>query len=542
MKSPLHILHLEDDPNDAELIHSMLEADGIACRITRVDNRGDFLIALEKGDVDLILSDFTLPSFDGLSAAGIVREHYPDTPLILVSGTLGEEQAIVSLKSGATDYILKDRLARLAPAVRRAMKGIDERTERLRLESQFIEAQKMEVIGHLASGVAHDFNNILAVIMGNCDLLSSEISQDSPLRSYADEIKRASERAIGLTQQLLIFSRKQVVHPVVLDLNTIVKDMESMLRRLMAENIELIIIPGENTGHIRADSGYVGQVLMNLVVNARDAMANGGKLIITTSNITLDQSYTVSHPGSVAGDFVMLGVSDTGTGISEDVKLHMFEAFFTTKPINKGTGLGLATCQTIVQQSGGYIGVYSEIGTGTTFKVFFPNVKDPYDLVEKVNAAAPLPRGTETLLVVEDEPALRNLAVSVLSTQGYDVLEASNGQEALRVSREHMGPPIRLVVTDVIMPLMGGKVMASWLRATHPDLRILFTSGYTEAAISDHGIMEAGVEFLPKPYTPVMLASRVRAMLDRLFINAENITNHPSAHQPSLSSAPCLLL
>lgn len=525
MKSPLHILHLEDNTNDAELIHSILEADGIVCRITRVDTRSDFIVALEKGDVDLILSDFTLPAFDGLSAAGIVREHHPDIPLILVSGTLGEEQAVDSLKSGATDYLLKTRLARLAPAVRRAMKGVDERAEHLRLATQFIEAQKMEVIGHLASGVAHDFNNILAVIIGNCDLLSSEIIPDSPLHRYTDEIKHASERAIGLTQQLLIFSRKQVVHPIVLDLNTIVKDMESMLRRLLAENIEMTVTPGENIGHIRADSGYVGQVLMNLVVNARDAMLDGGKLIIATSNIKLDQSYVDRHPGSISGNFVMLSVSDTGTGISEEVKLHMFEAFYTTKPISKGTGLGLATCQTIAQQSGGYIGVYSEIGTGTTFKVFFPNVEEPCEPAGKANQVELIPRGTETLLVVEDEPALRNLAVSVLRTQGYDVLEASNGQEALRVAREHTGPPILLVVTDVIMPLMGGKVMASWLRATHPDLRILFTSGYTEAAVSVHGIMEAGVEFLPKPYTPVLLASRVRAMLDRSFVSADNIIN-----------------
>jgi CheY-like chemotaxis protein len=272
-------------------------------------------------------------------------------------------------------------------------------------------------------------------------------------------IRVAAGCAAGLTRQLLIFSRKQTVQPVVLDVDDVVKDLDSMLRRLIDENIEMTIVPGKQTGRIRADSGYVGQVLMNLVVNARDAMPNGGKLSIATSKVTLDQNYARSHPGAVAGDHVMLSVSDTGTGMTEEVKAHLFEAFFTTKPKGRGTGLGLATCQTIIQQTGGHIGVYSELGKGTTFKVYFPRVEQPLDAAARTVQTGPLPRGTETLLVVEDDTFVRDLACICLEAQGYEVLPAANGQDALQVAREHKGSPIRLAITDVIMPRMGGKLL-----------------------------------------------------------------------------------
>jgi two-component system, cell cycle sensor histidine kinase and response regulator CckA len=386
--------------------------------------------------------------------------------------------------------------------------------ERERLEAQFIEVQKMEVVGQLAAGVAHDFNNILAVIIGYDDLITSDLAPDSPLLKYTEEIRHASERAAGLTRQLLVFSRKQTVQPVVLDLNDAVKELDKMLLRLIDENIEMKIVSGKQTGHVKADSGYVGQLLMNLVVNARDAMPNGGKLTIATNNATLDQNYTNSHAGVIPGDYVMLSVSDTGTGITDEVKARLFEAFFTTKPKGKGTGLGLATCQTIVHQSGGYIDVYSEIGQGTTFKIYFPRVEQPLDVTAAPVLSRTLPRGTETLLVVEDDLSLRHLARGVLEGQGYDVRTASNGQEALRMTHEHKGAPIRLVITDVIMPQMGGKAMAEWLKTTNPDLKVLFTSGYTDDAISHHGVLEPGVEFLAKPYTPAALAGKVREMLD----------------------------
>jgi two-component system cell cycle sensor histidine kinase/response regulator CckA len=514
VKSPLCILHLEDDPTDAALVQAALEADGITCATTCVQDRDGFVAALEHGGVDLIISDYTLPAFDGLSAIETAREKWPDVPFILVSGTLGEERAVDSLKSGATDYVVKEHLFRLAPAVRRAMQEVEERVERRRLEAQFIEAQKMEVIGLLASGVAHDFNNILAVIIGYSDLLASDLGLDSPLRKYTEEIRHASERAAGLTRQLLVFCRKQTVLSVVLDLNDVLKDLDKMLRRLVDENIQMTIIPGKQIGHVRADSGYVGQVLMNLAVNARDAMPHGGRLTIATSDVTLDENYARAHSEAIPGEYVMLSVSDTGTGITKEVRALLFEAFFTTKPMGKGTGLGLATCRTIVQQSGGHIGVYSEVGKGATFKVYFPRVVERLAVVPKPIQTGPLPRGTETLMVVEDEPSVRHLARGILEKQGYQVLSAANGQEALHVAREHQGSPIRLVVTDVIMPLMGGKVMAEWLKTTDPNLKVLFTSGYTDDTITRHGVLDSGVEFLPKPYTPANLARKVRELLD----------------------------
>ena len=386
------------------------------------------------------------------------------------------------------------------------------RTEQV--EAQFIEAQKMEVIGQLASGVAHDFNNILGIIIGYSDLLNPEIVPNGPGQQYIEEIRHAAERATGLTRQLLVVSRKQTVQPVVLDLNAVVKDMEKMLRRLIDENIEMTVVPGKDIGCVKVDSGYVCQVLMNLVVNARDAMPLGGKLTVATINATLDENYARTHEGVIPGDYVMLSVSDTGTGITDEVKAHLFEAFFTTKPHGKGTGLGLATCKTIVKQSGGHIGIYSEVGKGATFKVYFPRVEQPLDKTARIIQAGPLPRGTETLLVVEDEPAVRHLTCNVLQAQGYNVLRANNGKDGLRAAHDLKGQPINLVITDVIMPLMGGDEMAKALKENYPDLKILFTSGYTDAAIAHHGVLEPGVMFLSKPFTPATLVRKVREMLD----------------------------
>ncbi|HEX4086675.1 MAG TPA: response regulator [Chthoniobacteraceae bacterium] len=514
MERALVILHLEDDPNDAMLIASTFEAEGLSCAIVRVETRDDFVMELEKGGIDLILSDFSLPSFDGLSALAITRAKWPELPVILVSGTLGEELAIDALKSGATDYVLKERLSRLAPAVRRAMREVEERADRKRLEAQFIEAQKMEVVGQLAGGVAHDFNNMLAIIMFSSDLLSAALPPGSPLMGYTEEIGHATERAAGLTRQLLVFSRKETVHAVVLDINEIVRDMDKMLRRLVDENIEITMALGPGVGNIKADSGYIGQVVMNLVVNARDAMPHGGRITIATTKVTLDDAQALADTGGKAGDYVLLSVSDTGSGMTDDVKARLFEAFFTTKPKGKGTGLGLATCQTIIQQCGGYIAVFSEIGRGTTFSIHLPRIDQQAILSGEPVRNLPMPRGSETLLIVEDEPAVRHLARGVLESLGYEVLSASNGQEALHVVRAHEGSPIRLVVTDVIMPEMGGAAMAEWLKIGYPDLQVLFTSGYPDDAISRHGVLESDVAFLRKPYTPAILARKVREMLD----------------------------
>jgi two-component system cell cycle sensor histidine kinase/response regulator CckA len=512
-KTSVRILHLEDNPQDAALIRATLEQGGIACETTAVDNRAAFISALERGGMDLVISDYALPAFDGLAALDIARAKSPQLPFILVSGTLGEELAIESLKRGATDYVLKDRLSRLVPAVRRALKDIDESAQRRRLEEQFIEAQKMEVVGQLAGGVAHDFNNIIAIILGYGDLITQKLGEGSVVAGELEAMRNAAERACGLTRQLLVFSRKQQIQLEVVDLCAVVASVEKMLRRLVDENMELTFIPGKETGRVRADHGQIGQVLMNLVVNARDAMPAGGRITIETGNVTLEGDHARELAGLAAGDYVILTVSDTGTGMTEEIKAHIFEAFFTTKPKGKGTGLGLATCQTIVHQFGGQMTVSSTVGKGTTFQIYFPRVDLPL-AVAAPPPQGPPPRGTETVLVVEDEPAVRNLARGILESQGYEVLTAANGQDGLRTAREHKGPPIRLVITDVIMPQMGGKVMSEWLKATYPDLKILFTSGYADDAIAHHGVIEEEVAFLPKPYTPSSLTRKVREILD----------------------------
>jgi len=395
-----------------------------------------------------------------------------------------------------------------------ALKNSHDITRIKKLEAQFIEAQKMEVVGHLAGGVAHDFNNILGIIMGYSEMIIASLAADSPLREDMHQILHATERAALLTMQLLVFSRHKTVHPVALDLNDVLKEMGDMLRRLLDENIELTVIAGDGVGCIKADSGYIGQVLMNLLVNARDAMPNGGKLTITTGNVALGEEDSAAHKDAIPGDYVMISVSDTGTGMTEEVKAHIFEPFFTTKPKGKGTGLGLATCQTILQQLGGHICVYSQIGSGTNFQIYFPRVEGALEVAPKLSQTVPLPGGTETLLFVEDDPAVRHLGRRGLESLGYEVLSASNGQDGLSVAREHRGSPIGLVITDIIMPVIGGKVMAEWMRATYPDLKILFTSGYTDETVNQSGMEEPDIAFLPKPYSPGILARKVREILD----------------------------
>ena len=518
MTSPLNVLIVGNSADGAALLVDELRGCGFDPRWQRVETEADYLEKL-KAPVDLVLSDYSMPRFSGLRAVHLLRESGLNVPLIIVSSARGsdasgEERAVECLKAGATDYLLKDGLRRLGLAVERALREVPGRTERKKNEVQFIEAQKMEVLGHLAGGVAHDFNNILAVIIGYGEMMIASVAPDDPKHEYATEILQATERASALTRQLLLFTRKEAVQPTILDLGRVVEDTNKMLRRLINENVALTILSGEKLGHIKADAGYVGQVLINLAVNARDAMQNGGQLTIETKNVTLDNNYAAKHAGATPGDYVLLEVSDTGTGITEDVKRRMFEPFFTTKPKGTGTGLGLMTCQTIAKQCGGHIEVSSELGKGTTFSVYFPRVEQPLDKNTEVPKDKPLRRGTETLLLVEDEPSVRHLACSVLEAQGYTVLRANNGQDGLDVVLEHKGSPISLVVTDVVMPQMSGKMMAEWLKATYPELRVLFTSGYTDDTATLQGVLEPGVAFLPKPYSPATLTHEVRELLD----------------------------
>ena len=387
-------------------------------------------------------------------------------------------------------------------------------TERKKLEEQFLQSQKVQAIGQLAGGVAHDFNNILTAILGYSDVSLRQLSPNSTLYQNTSEIRKAAERAASLTRQLLAFSRKQVLQPRVLDLNLVVADMDKMLRRLLGEHIDLVAVLPENTGRIRADPGQIQQILMNLAVNARDAMPAGGKLTIQTSNLTLDPEYVRLRPEVTPGEYVMLAVNDNGTGMTPEVQARVFEPFFTTKKTGEGTGLGLATCHGIVKQSGGHIAVSSEPGHGTTFKVLLPRVEAQLE-----TPAAPepppeeMPHGTETVLLVEDEPMLLELGCLVLGELGYRVLNACNGVEALRVVAAHPDSSIDLLVTDVVMPEMGGTELAHQMRSRSPRTRVLFCSGYTEDAITRDGVLQRGTSFMQKPYSVATLASRVREVL-----------------------------
>jgi len=386
-------------------------------------------------------------------------------------------------------------------------------TERRRLEDQLRQAAKMEAIGRLAGGIAHDFNNLLTVINGYGALVQDRLPVDDPSREMVGEIVAAGERAVALTQQLLAFSRKQVLAPEVLDLNTVVAQMERLLRRLIGADIDLAACLQPGLGHIRADPGQVEQVLMNLAVNARDAMPTGGKLTIETRDVTLDEGYARAHPEARSGRYIQLAVSDTGVGMTAEVKRRVFEPFFTTKEAGRGTGLGLATVFGIVKQSGGHIEVYSEVGIGTAFKVDLLQCADAALRGGSPSIVRVLATGTETILLVEDEEGVRNLAAFILRDAGYSVLEARDGSEGASMAAGYDGH-IHLLVTDVIMPGVGGRELVARLAPARPGLKVLYLSGYTDDAVFRHGLLEEHVRFLRKPFTPATLARAVRDALD----------------------------
>jgi two-component system cell cycle sensor histidine kinase/response regulator CckA len=385
---------------------------------------------------------------------------------------------------------------------------------RRELQEQFRQAQKMDAFGQLAGGVAHDFNNLLTIINGYSNMLLEDLPAGDPSRELIAEILKAGERSAGLTRQLLAFSRQQVLAPQVLSLNEVVTDTGSMLRRLIGEDVRLATFLGPGLWPVRADPGQVEQVLMNLAVNARDAMPTGGRLTLETRNVELDDSYCDTHPEARSGPHVVLSVADTGCGIPPEVVARVFEPFFTTKGPGRGTGLGLATVHGIVLQSGGHVAVYSEVGVGTTLKVYLPEAElEPAGDSRTRPVVLSVPRGTETVLLTEDEAAVRSLARRVLAGCGYTVLEAADGDEAARVAAEY-GRPIDLLVTDVVMPGLGGRAVAKRVAESHPSVRVLFISGYTDDAVIRHGVLTEGVNYLQKPFTPTALAHKVREVLD----------------------------
>jgi PAS domain S-box-containing protein len=386
-------------------------------------------------------------------------------------------------------------------------------TERRTLEVQFQQAQKMEAVGRLAGGVAHDFNNLLTVILGFCELLLAEGDPDDPRQVDIAEIQKAGARGAGLTRQLLAFSRKQIIEPTLLDLNVVVADMRAMLGRLIGEDVKIVVGLRPDLALVTADRGQVEQIVMNLAVNARDAMPKGGTLTIETANIELDEHYAKTHLAATPGSYVGLTVTDTGTGMTPQVQARLFEPFFTTKGPGKGTGLGMATVYGIITRCGGSVGVYSEVGKGTAFKVYFPRA-DAAEMVVEAHAPLARPRaGIHTVLVVEDEEGLRDLAKRLLQRHGYTVLVAAHADEALRLFDEH--PSIDVLLTDVVMPGASGPDLTRQLIDQRPALRVIYMSGYTEEAIVQHGVIKPGIAFLNKPFTSEALAEKISEVLER---------------------------
>lgn len=639
MSKTLRVLIVEDSEDDAVLLVRHLRRGGYQPSFRRVETDDGMREALMRETWDVIIADYAMPQFSAIGVLSVLRSTHLDIPCIIVSGTIGEETAVTIMKAGANDYIMKDNLQRLVPAIEReireaeirrerrrtaeALRASEERyrtlvdnldigvtlldseynvimanaaqsrlfdglaselvgrrcyealgqgkslcphcpaframasgrpaeveTERLttdgkrinlrikafptrgecgtitgcievvedittraRMQEQLRQAAQLEAIGRLAGGVAHDFNNLLTAILGYSGVLLQQMPKRSPEAEKVFQINRAAERAAELTRQLLAFSRKQVLSVKTLDLNPLISDFEKILRRLLGVDIELITVLDPSLGQVMADPNQIEQILLNLAVNARDAMPEGGRLTMETANVTLDEEYARTHADVNPGQYVMFSVADTGLGMDAATLSNMFDPFFTTKAKGKGTGLGLSTVYGIVKQHKGHVSVSSEPGRGSVFKVYLPYLTHHVEPEPEAAIVDSQRRGNETILVVEDEEVVRNLACELLELLGYSVLQAAHPLEAIRISQDQ-DRSIDLLLSDVVLPKMDGTRLYRCILEFRPQIKVLYVSGYTQDSIVDHGVLKPGVNFLAKPFTLDSLASKVREVLD----------------------------
>ncbi len=536
MAEPSRILLVDDSTKVRFVTARILRGAGF--HVAEAATGGDALRLAAEEHLDLIILDIQLPDVDGFEVCRRLKSD-PATAGIAVlhlSGVYrGVNDRVRGLEIGADGFLTKPfeaaelvatvrallRLRRIEAELhrsevrRRAAEEMiaEDEAERRRLEERLRQAQKMEAIGRLAGGVAHDFNNLLMVILGRSDVLKELIGADDPRYRHVDLIQKTAEEAASLTGQLLAFSRQQVLNPKVLNLNAVLGGMKTMLRRLLGEDIHLVTVPGESLGRVKADPGQLQQVLLNLAVNARDAMPHGGRLTLETANVELDEPAVRGQAGARPGAYVRLTVSDAGMGMDAATQARIFEPFFTTKAPGQGTGLGLSTVWGIVKQSGGYVSVESAPGRGATFTIDLPRVEAPVEPAEPSPMPVRSPHGIETVLLVEDEDQVRDFTREILEGHGYTVLEAAHPGEALRLVADHAGS-IHLLLTDVVMPGMSGRHLADRLTALRPELKVLYMSGYTEDGIVHHGVIAAGRAFLQKPFRGDVLAREVRRVLD----------------------------
>jgi len=521
MSERLGVLIVDDSEIDAQLIVQELGRSGRHIAHERVDRSAAFHDALERGRADIVISEWSLPGFSALDALAAVKGMGLDIPFVVVSRSSGEEAAVLAMRTGAQDFVPKNKIGQLSPIVERELCERDRRrtlqAERARAEEankqseiQLRYAQKMEAIGRLAGGVAHEFNNALSVILSYGELILGDLDSEDPMRADVEEMRKAARRAADLTRQRLLFSRQQVLELKVVDLGELLGGMDKILRRLLGEDVTLSFVSAPSLGTVKGDPRSLEQVVMNLVVNARDAMLKGGKVVVETSNLDVDENFASLHPVLSPGPHVLLVVTDSGIGMDAETKARAFEPFFTTKDPGKGTGLGLSTVFGIVKQSGGTVWAVSTLGEGSSIYVCLPRV------IASLTSRPPPPdpfSGTETILLVEDEPQVRAVARGILQKYGYEVLEAQSVAEATKLCNEHAGE-IHLLLSDVVTSDLSGGELAERLLPMRPQMKLLCMSGYTDEVAGYRVVQASQVAYFQKPITPETLAKKVREVLD----------------------------